>query len=312
MKDIKEKLGALYDKSLISYKDYTALLEQACPTDWKTLLGRGLLFLSAVLFLAGVIFLFAYNWFAIPKFVKFGACALLILLSAAGVVIKGFNKASGQAFAFAVCFLIGAFCALFGQIYQTGADAWQLFATWAALIFPLALTANKTSIWLLFAVIINTTLFLFPFDMLRYAIFSYKSLVFAVFTVNFSFLALSEIPFKHFKQEAYFYYVVNTFLTGFLIFSCSFKPLTSYYSLILISWLTVNSLYHYFKRQDIYFIGISFLGAGFVIFINLQKYFLRDYYLAWAITGLLLSAGLGYALVYLTKHIKGKAVADDK
>lgn len=41
----------------------------------------------------------------------------------------------------------GGLFALIGQTYQTGADPWQLFATWAALTLPWALAARHDALW---------------------------------------------------------------------------------------------------------------------------------------------------------------------
>lgn len=42
---------------------------------------------------------------------------------------------------------IGGLFAYFGQTYQTGADAWQLFALWAALALPLAFGVRSEVVW---------------------------------------------------------------------------------------------------------------------------------------------------------------------
>lgn len=42
---------------------------------------------------------------------------------------------------------IGGLFAYFGQTYQTGADAWQLFALWAALGVPLAVGVRSDVVW---------------------------------------------------------------------------------------------------------------------------------------------------------------------
>ena len=42
---------------------------------------------------------------------------------------------------------IGGLFAFFGQTYQTGADAWQLFALWAALGVPLAIGVRSDVVW---------------------------------------------------------------------------------------------------------------------------------------------------------------------
>ena len=44
---------------------------------------------------------------------------------------------------------LGALLALLGQIYQTGADTWELFAWWALLLLPWALAGASQALWLL-------------------------------------------------------------------------------------------------------------------------------------------------------------------
>src|SRR5690606_19457676 len=55
----------------------------------------------------------------------------------------------------------GALLALIGQIYQTGADAWNVFLAWAALLIPWLLTQHTVFLGLLFAVVLNTALGLY-------------------------------------------------------------------------------------------------------------------------------------------------------
>lgn len=56
---------------------------------------------------------------------------------------------------------IGALLALAGQIYQTGADTWQLFLVWAVLLVPWLLTQHTVFLGLLFALLLNVALGLY-------------------------------------------------------------------------------------------------------------------------------------------------------
>ena len=56
----------------------------------------------------------------------------------------------------AAAVLLGALLAVYGQTYQTGADPWGLFATWALLILPWAVAACFTPLWLLVIGLIDT------------------------------------------------------------------------------------------------------------------------------------------------------------
>ena len=52
----------------------------------------------------------------------------------------------------------GGLFAYFGQTYQTGADAWQLFALWGALALPLCLGARSDALWAPWALVVMTAI----------------------------------------------------------------------------------------------------------------------------------------------------------
>ena len=49
---------------------------------------------------------------------------------------------------------VGALLAVFGQTYQTGADPFELFLTWALLIVPWTLAARFEPLYLLHSVVL--------------------------------------------------------------------------------------------------------------------------------------------------------------
>ncbi|KXU39253.1 hypothetical protein AXE65_09255 [Ventosimonas gracilis] len=104
---------------------------------------------GALLLAAAVVFFFAYNWDGMHRFAKLAlatgalaACGLMALASRpAGL--------AWQAALFGAALCTGALLALIGQIYQTGADIWELFAAWAVLMLPFVLLARSWPTWLL-------------------------------------------------------------------------------------------------------------------------------------------------------------------
>lgn len=56
---------------------------------------------------------------------------------------------------FLAAVITGALLALIGQVYQTGADPWTLFAIWGALLLPFLLAAPNAAIALLWCVVMN-------------------------------------------------------------------------------------------------------------------------------------------------------------
>jgi uncharacterized membrane protein len=68
--------------------------------------------------------------------------------------------------------ITGSLLALFGQVYQTGADTWQLFFGWAVLITPWVIIARFPALWLLWLGLVNTGLILY-FGVMDFAFVSY-------------------------------------------------------------------------------------------------------------------------------------------
>ena len=125
---------------------------------WREWIERLLLFLGAALLLAGVIFFFAYNWRDLSPTRKFAIVESALVLCAVGAWWRGLATLAGQVLLTAACVLTGVFLAVFGQIYQTGAESCELFTGWALLILPWVLFARFGALWLLWLVLLNVAL----------------------------------------------------------------------------------------------------------------------------------------------------------
>jgi len=128
---------------------------------WLQFVDRVLLIGGAVLAIVGVMAFFAYNWAELHKSLKFAllesALVVLVLLA----YFKGMDKLSGKAALFAAAVLTGVLLAVYGQTYQTGADPYGLFLTWAVLISGWALIGRNPGLWLLILVLGNLSLILY-------------------------------------------------------------------------------------------------------------------------------------------------------
>jgi len=149
-----ERLAAA---GLLSPAARVAALADVCPPRrWSLWADRLLLFLGAALCLSGVVFFFAYNWAAMTAFHKF---ALIEAGLAACVVAAwrvGLDGLPGKVLVLAASTLVGVLLAVYGQTYQTGADAFELFVGWALLILPWVVTARFGGLWLLWLVVAET------------------------------------------------------------------------------------------------------------------------------------------------------------
>lgn len=117
------------------------------PRRWGVWIGRLLTTVGTALVLAGIVWFFAANWNHIPPFAKLGAIAAMIVAASLAVVVLGFGGQASQAAGCAAIVLVGVFLAVEGQIHQTGADAWTLFAAWAGLTLPWALLLRSAAAW---------------------------------------------------------------------------------------------------------------------------------------------------------------------
>ncbi len=112
------------------------------------------------LVLTGIIFFFAFNWASIPDLAKLALIEAGIILCAFGAWLLSRENLAGRLLLMAAAVLTGVFLAVFGQIYQTGADAWQLFALWAALITLWTLIGRFLPLWILWLGLINLAFYL--------------------------------------------------------------------------------------------------------------------------------------------------------
>jgi uncharacterized membrane protein len=153
---IVDRLAA---RGLISLAARDAALELIePPRRWGVWVARLLTVVGASLVLAGIVYFFAFNWERIPPLTKLAAIAGLLVIAVGTVTVVGFGRLVSDVAASAAVLLVGVFLAVQGQIYQTGADAWQLFVGWAALALPFALLAGSAAAWALWLTVANVAL----------------------------------------------------------------------------------------------------------------------------------------------------------
>ncbi len=128
---------------------------------WKKFLRLFFISLGVSFTTAGIIFFFAYNWADLHKFIKIGLIEGLILIT---ILIVLFSKASldiKNILLTGTSILVGVLFAVFGQIYQTGANAYDFFLGWTMFITLWVVISNFAPLWLVFITLINTTLILY-------------------------------------------------------------------------------------------------------------------------------------------------------
>lgn len=128
---------------------------------WYRFLDRLLLWLGSLALACAVLFFVAYHWADMGRFWRFG-----LVQACLGSAIAVYWRVDGrgvvaQAALMAAALLLGVLLALFGQVYQTGADTWQLFFTWALLLLPWAVIGCHVALWILWLVLCNLAILLY-------------------------------------------------------------------------------------------------------------------------------------------------------
>ncbi|ETZ07011.1 putative membrane protein [Holospora obtusa F1] len=129
--------------------------------NWRLWLSRLFLVLGVSFVLLGILYFFSFNWKKIPPAMKLGSIQLLILGCLGSSYFYGLTRISGKIMLFSASILVGIFLAVFGQIYQTGADEYTLFMMWGLLIVPWVILSDFFALWLVFLVITNVFLVLY-------------------------------------------------------------------------------------------------------------------------------------------------------
>ena len=156
------ELQALRSAGLVSARGYAAAVDAVRDEAFWARWGmRALLALGVGQFLAGVVFFFAYNWNDLSDIAKFAVVETALAIAVGGALLIGLDRVFGQMLLIAASVLTGVLLAVIGQVYQTGADAFELFVAWAALILPWTIISRHAAHWLLWLVVAETALVLY-------------------------------------------------------------------------------------------------------------------------------------------------------
>lgn len=151
----------LFSQGLITQGARDHALELVYPArNWALWVSRLLLAVGAALVLSGIVYFFAFNWAAIEDHVKLLSVAAGMAGCLGFVHFYGLERRTGQVMLLAAGVLTGVFLAVFGQVYQTGADAYTLFTAWALLILPWVGVSCFAGMWVLWLGIANVALLL--------------------------------------------------------------------------------------------------------------------------------------------------------
>lgn len=130
------------------------------PAGLKHLFWRGAAVLAAALGGLGLVLWVAANWETLGRMGRFALLQGAVLTMGLGAATRPQLRVPLGLLAL-LC--TGGLFAYFGQTYQTGADAWQLFALWAVLGAFLCIGARSDALWAPWAVVALTAISLWTY-----------------------------------------------------------------------------------------------------------------------------------------------------
>ncbi len=132
--------------------------QEQSPSQLWRLLRLGAVVLAGGLTGFGVMLWVAANWDTFTRFERFALLQGWVVLAVLGAWFSQVPPVIGlegppartdirPALSLLAFLALGGLLAYFGQTYQTGADAWTLFALWAALSLPLLAAVSSDLLW---------------------------------------------------------------------------------------------------------------------------------------------------------------------
>ncbi len=160
----KEDIHIINRHSNWSAHSIEALLKKEVyntKASWQQFLRVFFISLGVAFTITGILFFFAYNWADLHKFMKIGLVEALIMGVISVVLFSKISVDIKNILLTGASILVGVLFAIFGQIYQTGANAYDFFLGWTLFISIWVAVSNFAVLWLLFIILINTTIILY-------------------------------------------------------------------------------------------------------------------------------------------------------
>ncbi|GHU05430.1 hypothetical protein FACS1894158_08210 [Betaproteobacteria bacterium] len=276
---------------------------------------------GALLFAAAAICFFAFNWTEISAFAKFGLVAALMAAFSAPAALRGFSSSSAHLGLLVCGILGGVLFAVFGQVYQTGADAWELFRAWTFLLIPLFLISRRAG--LCFTLWLVATLwagmywrdFLDRSVSIQFAFICAEMAVLVVFEVAARFYPGKALPFLRARWIPrcfgfVFFCILNVFLAEYILSRWHDDAMRAGFVLLYIFLMTAGGFWYIRMRRDLFMIASGLLSLIFLIMCQLVRLmkpqgFYASELLPWFflfIALVALSAGAGKLLIHLHRQ----------
>ncbi|MBR7801706.1 DUF2157 domain-containing protein [Undibacterium fentianense] len=250
---------------------------------WRRFIDQCLLWSSVVGLAVSLIFFLAYNWQYMGRFAKLGLVEAAIVLCLLVCLHVDLRSQAGKACLLLASLLVGALLALVGQIYQTGADTYELFQAWAIACLIWVALAQMAVLYVFWLVLVNLAValyfqatgiiwgMLFAIDDQLWMLFGLNTLAMVIW----EFAAAKKVQHLQERWPARLIAVASGAYVTMLVLHAIFQP--SHYSgesphvgagltyLIYLIWLAAIYFAYRFRIKDLFVIAgglLSLLVTG--------------------------------------------------
>ena len=230
---------------------------------------RFFLLFSVIFLIAGVTSFTAYNWENMSNIEKLAVPSVLIVVGLVAYLFLKKEIYKNLAIFFS-SFMIGTLFAVYGQVYQTGADVWILFRNWAIfLIIPMVATGYY-SVMILFSIVTTISTGFYLDLYLSEAIVPFlSSLIFGVILMVYPFLQKS---FKFKFNNIFYNTMIGIFYICFMVSGSIAINANDYGFIAIILYLAFVGVvylvaYGQLKKVTVKIFSITALGVFGVAFI---------------------------------------------
>jgi uncharacterized membrane protein len=213
----------------------------------------------------------------------------------------------------AISVLVGVAFAVYGQIYQTGADAYDFFLGWTIFVTAWVAISSFPFLWLFYLILINTTIILY-LGQVHKMWNDYHLFYFIITTINSIALAIWEYIIREDRKDWVHLLsirMIGCAIMGVLTMAMAtviFDFRDSNYSIIHIlwylTWLVGGGFYYTQKVKDIAFtamLAISLLFVGNFLGIRLFDHQMNDPIGIFFLFGILNIAATVFLVINLIK-----------
>lgn len=223
----REQLWAIIKFSNLDKSQISKILQETLypgSSRWNTFIKVVLLTLGAGFLVSGVVFFFAYNWSSLPNYTKLVIAQAAVVLTCLPYFITRLDPLFRNISLTASALLVGGMLAVFGQVYQTEALAYDLMLSWTLAVSLWVVAARFAPLTLIWLLLFQFTIGLFISEKLH--IYAELPIYFSITFTNFLVLVLPVIFSKirlHIETPRWFrsvvsstcaYYMVSGFAAG--------------------------------------------------------------------------------------------------